>query len=146
MNKAFVKESDDPHDHCPSCGAIGTTVQAETLEAHLKPELRSGLAESAYFCPTPTCDIAYFDQFEQTILVEDLSSPIYPKDPTAQICPCFGLTCEDIEADVEEGGVTRIKAHYQRANSDEARCSTKSADGRSCLAAVQRYFMRLRGG
>lgn len=146
MNKAFVKESEDAHDHCPSCGAVGTTVHADTLEAHLPPAIRSRLAESAFFCPTATCDIVYFDQFEQTVLVENLASRFYPKDPSAPICPCFGLTCEDIEADVEEGGVTRMKAHYQRAQSEEARCSTKSADGRSCLAAVQRYFMRFRGG
>ena len=114
-----------------------------TLLLHL--EALGQIADSAFFCPHPTCEVAYFDQFEQTVPVASLSAPVYPKDPDAPICPCFGLTCEDIEADVAEGAVTRVKAHLERARSDGACCTTKAADGRSCVPAVQRYFMRLRG-
>ena len=146
MNKAFVKESQDPGDRCPSCGAIGAEVLQVTLRAHLESEAYDRLSESAFFCPHPTCEVAYFDSFERTAPVTSLRAPVYPKDPDAPICPCFGLGREDIEADVAEGVVTRLKAHLQRAESDAACCATKSADGKSCVPAVRRYFMKLRNG
>ena len=145
MNKAFVKESEDPGDHCPVCGSIGQTVFQSTLDAQLTSETRAQLPDTAFFCPHATCEVAYFDQFERTVSTAGLSHPVYPKDPNAPICPCFGLTCEDIEADVREGVVTRVKAHLGRAQSDDSRCATMAASGQSCIAAVQRYFMRLRG-
>ena len=145
MNKAFVKETEDPGDRCPTCGSIGQTVGQATLEAHLPAEACAQLSNSAFFCPHPTCAVAYFDQFERMVRTESLIQPVYPKDAQAPICPCFGLTCEDIEADVREGVVTRVKAHLQRVQSDDARCATMAASGQSCIAAVQRYFMRLRG-
>lgn len=145
MNKAFVKELEDPGDRCPSCGAIGTSVYQTTMRAHLPAEECDRLADPAYFCAYPTCCVVYFDQFERSVEAGRLRAPLYPKDPDAPICPCFGLTCEDIEADVAEGVVTRVRAHLERTKSDETHCATKTADGRSCVAAVQRHFMRLRG-
>ena len=146
MNKAFVKEAEDPGDRCPSCGSAGQRVFRATLESHLPPELRGEFTESAFFCPQPTCPVAYFDPFERSIPADRLLQPVYPKDPAAPLCACFGLTEEDIEADVREGAVTRVKAHLQRAQSDAARCGTLAANGQSCIPAVQKCYMQLRGG
>jgi hypothetical protein len=146
MNKAFVREPEDAGDRCPACGSTGQRVFAATLEAHLSPESRRQLSDSAYFCPHPTCGVAYFDSLERTVPADSLLCPVYPKDPEAPICPCFGLTVEDIEADVREGGVTRMKAHHAQAQSAEAHCATAAASGQSCIPVVQRCFMRLRGG
>jgi hypothetical protein len=115
------------------------------MRAHLASEECDRLADPAFFCAYPTCEVVYFDQFERTVATTSLRAPLYPKDPDAPICPCFGLTCEDIAADVAAGVVTRLREHLVRAKSDEASCATKTADGRDCVAAVQRYFMRLRG-
>ena len=145
MNKAFVKESEDPGDRCPACGSIGQRVFGSTLDAHLPVESRTQFSDSAFFCPHPTCSVAYFDSFERTVPAANLSHPTYPKDPEAPICPCFGLTVEDIEADVREGVVTRVRRHHQQAESDAAHCATAAASGQSCIPAVQRCFMRLRG-
>lgn len=144
MNKAFVKEPEDPGDRCPACGGLGRTAQQATLRAHLPDDARARLAETACFCPEPTCEVAYFDQFEQFVTVDRLATPLYPKDPDAPICPCFGLRCQDIDADLDDGGVTRIKAHLQQAQSDQADCATKTGDGRSCIPAVQKYYMQRR--
>jgi hypothetical protein len=144
VNKAFVKESEDPGDRCPVCRGFGKTVQQATLRAHIPDEARACLAETAFFCAAPTCTVAYFDQFEQFVTVERLIKPLYPKDPEAPICPCFGLRCGDIDADIDENGVTRVKAHLQQAQSDEAHCSTVTGDGRSCVPAVQKYYMQRR--
>jgi len=144
MNKAFVKESEDPGDRCPVCGGFGVPVQAVTLAAHVPADARGHLAETACFCPAPTCEVAYFDQFEQFVTVDRLAAPLYPKDPDAPICPCFGLRCEDIDADLDEGGVSRVKAHLQQTQSGQTRCATLTGDGRSCVPAVQKYFMQRR--
>ena len=146
MNKAFVKESEDPGDRCPGCGAIGTSVYQATIRAHLPAAECQRLADPAFFCAYPTCEIVYFDQFQRSVTVDKLNAPLYPKDPDAPICPCFGLTGDDIEADVAEGGVTRVRAHLARTKTDETNCATKTADGHSCVAAVQRYYMRAREG
>jgi len=145
MNKAFVKEIEDHGDHCPLCGSKGITVFKKTLDAHIRQASRSDMPDAAFFCPHPTCTVAYFDQFERIVETQDLNRGVYPKDPEAPICACFNFSCEEIEEDVHEGGVTRTRAHVQCVQSSGTECSTKAADGQSCVAMVQRYDMQRRG-
>lgn len=145
MNKAFVREPDDTGQrNCPRCGSIGVPVQAETLASFLTAEARTNLADTAYYCPFAKCEVAYFDDFERMATVDSLTRPAYPKDPEAPLCGCFGLTLEDVEADVAEGGVTRVRALLAKSQSPEAHCKTMSPTGQSCTPEVQRCFMRLR--
>jgi hypothetical protein len=144
MNKAFVLEPDQTADYCPRCGAKGEAVGGKTLAARLTEEQRGRLAEPANFCPAPQCAVAYFDGFERMILAADLQRPVYPKDPAAPICACFGLTRADIEQDVREGVVARTKAALEKTKSPEARCAETAANGRSCAAYVQKYYMQCR--
>ena len=118
---------------------------AATLDALLKPESRALLGESANFCPSPACDIVYFDKFDRSAKVADLARAVYPKDPTAPICPCFDFTCDEIERDAREGSVARVKAAVERAKSSAARCVQMAANGRSCVPAIQRHYMKCRG-
>jgi len=145
MNKAFVREPDADDEYCPRCGAKGMNVVEETLQAFLGQETRRQLGQTACFCPTPGCEVAYFDRLEQVVLASALAAPVYPKDPAAPICPCFGVTCDEIDQDVAEGVVTRTRAAVERAKSPEASCVTRSPSGRSCQAAVQSYYMKRRG-
>jgi hypothetical protein len=89
--------------------------------------------------------VAYFDIFERTIRTEALRHPVYPKDPQAPICACFGLTADDVEADIAEGGVRRVRAIIDKAKGPEAHCRTAAASGQSCVGEVQRYYMKRRG-
>src|SRR5262245_34091632 len=146
MNKAFVREPDATDCLCPRCGAAGVAALRAAFETHVAPEIRRPLAASTYFCPTPTCPIAYFDAFEATVLTDALSRPVYPKDPSAPLCPCFGLSLADVEADVAEGNPTRIRALLAKAKGPAARCEELSPTGRSCIADVQRCYVKLRGG
>lgn len=145
MNKAFVREPDSAEERCPECGAIGQPVQRRTVEIHVRPGSAERIATVANFCPTATCSVVYFDFFERTLLQSDLRSPIYPKDPQAPICACFGLTIADIDQDLAEGTNQRTKACVLRAQSAEARCEEHAPNGRSCVAAVQSYFLQRRG-
>lgn len=145
MNKAFIKELDSSGDtRCPRCGSLGTPVLRATLEAHLTPQGAAIFSDSAVFCEYPSCEVAYFDHLQRIAEVSLLVHPVYPKDLDAPLCGCFGFTAEEIEQDVEEATNRRVKAMWQRANSDEACCSTKSPNGQSCLPVIQRYFLKLR--
>ena len=147
MNKAFVREPDDTGQlHCPACGSLGVAVLGETWRAHVKEDAAVGLAETAFFCPYAKCDVVYFDMFERRATVTMLKRAVYPKDPEAPICGCFGLTADDIQADISEGVVTRVRELLAKAKSPEAHCRTMSASGQSCVAEVQRYYMKLRSG
>ncbi len=146
MNKAFVREPDDNGQKaCPRCGSLGVPVVQETLAAHLPPEVRSRIAASGFFCPFPRCVVAYFDAFDQVLDVEVARDLPYPKDPAAPLCACFGLTTDDVDQDIQDGGATRTRALVQRAKSADAHCLTAAGDGQSCVAAVQKYFMQRRG-
>lgn len=142
MNKAFVREPDRDAEYCPRCGSQGEPVSGETLAAHVPEDKRAALAEPANFCPSPPCEVAYFDMFESIVLASELIRPVYPKDPAAPVCACFGLTLQDIEQDVAEGVVTRTRAALERARSPQARCKQAAANGRSCAAYVQKYFLQ----
>ena len=144
MNKAFVREPDQVADFCPRCGTKGEPVGCETLHHHLPKEKRGQVSEPSNFCPSPRCEVVYFDAFERVVLAADLSHPVYPKDPTAPVCACFGLTREDIEKDVRAGSLTRVKAVLEKARSPEARCRQLAANGQSCVAYVQKYYMQCR--
>ncbi|MFO0867543.1 MAG: hypothetical protein U0935_01225 [Pirellulales bacterium] len=142
MNKAFLRESDSTDEFCPRCGAAGVTVQRSTVLRLVREPETLALAEVANFCPTPTCEVAYFDGFERVVPTVALRHGVYPKDPAAPICCCFGLTTADIELDLAEGTVTRTKACLLQAQSPQAECQTRSPTGRSCVADVQRYYLQ----
>ena len=143
MNKAFVREPDfDGRAYCPRCGSLGTPVEKATLDHHVQSQARPHVADSAWFCDFPRCEVAYFDLFERFVAVDDLQSAVYPKDAEAPICACFGFTLEDLEADVREGTPTRIRALLAKSKSDDAQCQTLAADGRCCMREVQRLYMK----
>ncbi|MEX2176072.1 MAG: hypothetical protein WD872_17050 [Pirellulaceae bacterium] len=146
MNKAFVRESDSTDVFCPHCTGAGTPVARVTIESHLPAEALRPLAATAFFCPTPNCEVAYFDAFEAFVSVPSLVRPVSFKDAAAPLCPCFGLTREDVEADVAEGTPLRIRELLAKSKSPAAHCQTASPTGRCCLPEVQRYYFKLRGG
>ncbi len=142
MNKAFLREPDQVDSRCPVCDSVGQSVGALTLNAFLTGDLRRRFADTGSFCRLETCPVVYFDEFGARVERSEFSAPIPIKDAHAPLCGCFGLTRDDIETDVAEGVVTRTKAVVLKAQSDAARCSTHSPNGRSCLAEVQGYFVR----
>jgi len=145
MNKAFIREPDDTGPlNCPVCGSLGIAVVSETWQSQVAEEFAGGLADAAFFCPYDKCDVVYFDMFDRKIGTAALRHGVYPKDPRAPLCGCFGLTTDDVEADVREGVVTRVRDLLQKAKGPGARCRTMSASGRSCVGDVQRYYMKAR--
>jgi hypothetical protein len=144
MNKAFVRETDSNIDYCPKCGSEGQAVGSETVAFHISKIMQKKVADPANFCPTPSCDVVCFDALERVILKNDLDKPVYPKDPDAPICACFGLTRNDIQMDISEGVVTRVRQILEKAKSPNARCNQVAANGQCCVPYVQKYYMQCR--
>lgn len=144
MNKAFVKEAEGESGRCPRCDSPGTPVLQETLDAQLSADVRDHVGSTGYFCSFSRCPIVYFDAFERVVEMAEFGKPVFPKDDAAPICSCFGLTLEDIEADLAEGAPTRTRQALEKAKSAEARCATLSPSGRSCIAEIQRAYMQRR--
>ena len=135
MNKAFVREpEDDGRAYCPRCKSLGVPVESGPLDTHIRAELRGKIRDAAWFCSFPRCDVAYFNQFDAVVTMDELKAPVYPYDPNAPICACFGLTYDDVEADVRDGTPTRIRELLAKSKSPDARCQTLAADGRCCMS------------
>jgi hypothetical protein len=145
MNKAFVREpEDDGRAYCPRCRSLGLAVEAGPLDTHIRPEFRSKLREAAWFCNFPRCDVAYFNDFDVIVTIDELNAPVYPKDAHAPLCACFGFSYDDVLADVDDSTPTRIRALLAKSKSPEARCRTVAADGRCCMTAVQELYFKLK--
>jgi hypothetical protein len=142
MNKAFVREPDPPDPRCPRCGVLGEGVGRATLAEHLPLEAVALLSESACFCANPRCDAAYYDASGASVGVGSLRKPVYPKDPSAPVCACFGATADAIERDARAGVTAGVKLLIAKSQSPAAECSRKAANGRCCVPEVQRIFIR----
>jgi bacterioferritin-associated ferredoxin len=145
MNKAFCKEPDTSvPPRCPACGNEGLQVSAETLHAHAAPADAAALGEPAFWCGTDRCDVAYFDLLERTIGVAAARGLHWPKDPAGPLCACHGLTVDDVDRDIAEGTPTRVREVVRKAAEPAAACAAVTADGRPCVARVQRHYLRRR--
>jgi hypothetical protein len=145
MNKAFVREpEDDGRAYCPRCRSLGLAVEAGPLDTHIRPEFRSKLRDAAWFCNFPRCDVAYFNDFDAVVTIDELVAPVYPKDAHTPLCACFGFSYDDVVADVDDSTPTRIRALLAKSKSPEARCRSVAADGRCCMTAVQELYFKLK--
>jgi hypothetical protein len=145
MNKAFVREpEDDGKAFCPCCRSLGIGVDAGPLDTHIRTECRGKLSDYAWFCSYQHCVVAYFNQFEVIVAVDDLKATVYPKDLDAPICACFGFTYDEVEADSKEDVPVRIRELLRKSKTGDAHCQTLAADGRCCMTTVQSLYMKLR--
>ncbi|HVJ85819.1 MAG TPA: hypothetical protein VM452_09265 [Caulifigura sp.] len=145
MNKAFVREPDfERNTYCPRCGTISLHVWSGPLNTNVRPESRSKLGDDAWYCPGASCDVAYFQPDGAVIEVSELATEPYPYDLDAPMCACFGLTYDDVAADVAEGTPTRLRDLLAKSKSPAARCAAIAVDGRCCMPVVQELYMRLK--
>ena len=120
MNKAFVREPDfERYTHCPRCGSISRHVWSGPLDHHLQAASRTKLGEDAWYCPSAQCDVAYFQPDGAIVEVAELTVEVYPYDLDAPICACFGLTYDDVVADVAEGTPTRLRELLAKSKSPD---------------------------
>jgi bacterioferritin-associated ferredoxin len=145
MNKAFVREpEDDGRAYCPRCRSLGQPVGPGPLDTHIQTQARAKMHDAAWYCGYQHCNVAYFNEFDAVVTVDELKSPVYPNGLDAPICACFGLTYDDIEADIREGTPTRIRELLAKSKTAAARCETLAPNGRCCIGTIQELYMKLR--
>ncbi len=145
MNKAFMREPDDNGQRfCPRCQSLGVALTAETWRAHVAKPGEVQLAEQAYFCPFPRCDVVYFDEFDRVAVQREIAHPVYPKDADAPLCGCFGLTADDVEQDLREGALRECEPCWPRAKHPRpiAECSPPAVSAVSARCSA--YYMKRR--
>lgn len=144
MNKAFVKDPEPGEPRCPppaGCAGIGVPVTRATLLAQLPGDVARRFADSACYCPSPSCEVAYFDAWGTVASRDALRRQAYPKSPAAPVCACFGITAGEIREAAEAGDKERVREMLSRAEGPDARCATESPSGGSCAVEVRRIFM-----
>jgi len=143
MNKAFVREPDEPeHLKCPACSTIGLPVAAETLEAHLDKADLGRLGSTACYCPKPECPVGYFDNLDQSVPASAIRNTAFPKDPAGPVCTCLGLTAAKIIADGAAKNPARVRQAIQNAEANPMRCRRTHPAGRPCTADIQRLYLQ----
>lgn len=136
MSRAFVKESEPGDPRCPACGGIGDPVGAATLDSLAPKEKRAMLGSAAFWCGSADCAVGWFTAWGESVP----AGKAWPKDPSAPICPCTGLTAPEVVADATSGRKDRMKALKERAEGPTSRCLTTCPDGKPCVARVFRLF------
>lgn len=123
---------------------MGTSVGNGPIELYVPSALQDQMRNAAWCCTNSSCEVVYYNMFEQTVRAAELLTSVYPYDPNAPLCACFGFTLQDVEDDADEAQPLRIRALLARSQSAEARCQAVSVDGRCCMREVQRLYMKLK--
>lgn len=135
-----MKEAEQAEPRCPACGALGDEVGPATLNAHLPADARSTVGEKAYYCVNSDCPVAYFNAWGASVPRERMTGTAYPKDPQAPLCPCFGISADDVIADARDGRKDRVRDLVEKSKGPDARCAEKCPDGLPCVPRVLRLF------
>ncbi len=143
MNKAFVREPEEPEDlKCPSCGRIGQAVGLDTLRSQLPAQELSRLSASACYCDNPTCEVGYFDAMGQRIAATLLRTRTAPKFPGELACLCLRLTEADVVADAKRRDPKRVRQVIAASRDAASRCAALMPDGQCCLRYVQPLYLK----
>jgi len=95
------------HNRCRICGSEGWKVLPITLGNHLKEEYWGLIDSDFHFCPSPECDVVYFNNvsgvyFRKSELRRRVG--IKEKDEPKPVCYCNRVTERDLLAALRESG------------------------------------------
>jgi hypothetical protein len=129
---------------CPYCNNAGKKIKIITLKSLLVPEALTHLqAETSYaFCPTPDCEVVYFNPNGQIFTKTNLKVPVFQKElqRDTPICYCFGWTKQKIQEDLQHKQNTRaIEEITVHINANRCGCEVNNPQGSCCLGNVQTY-------
>lgn len=132
---------------CPATGTPGISVDVQTVKALLTTAaLQRVEAEAYWFCPSPDCEVVYFNQRRQTFTTDDLRVGVWQKQRPGNrtICYCFGENESDICAEIALEGrslaAERVRAHIQ---AGRCACEIRNPRGTCCLGDVTAAAKRL---
>lgn len=143
MNKAFVREPDEPDDvRCPSCQAIGLPVGPATVRGQLAADGIIELSDTAFYCASPRCDVGYFDSIGRTVPASAIRRPIHPKHQAAPVCLCLNLSADDVIDDARRADASRVRQAIAHCRATPERCMKQSPSERTCEAEIQQLYLK----
>ena len=132
---------------CPSCSERGKPVNAETINALVKPELKpEGGFSDGYYCPNPLDATLYFFADGHSLTKDDLIVRVGFKEsgPPQLVCYCFEHTREAIQTDFQNHGASNIEANIrEQVAAGSCSCEFKNPKGKCCLGDVRAAYKEL---
>jgi len=124
---------------CPDCNGQGKSVQPLTLQALLKAELSTDVANLDYrFCSGIDCDVVYYGN-GQTFSKSQLKVPVGVKEKTGErpLCYCFGHSVASIKDELRSKGRSSALEEIRRnMKAPGCWCETANPSGSCCLGSV----------
>ncbi len=123
---------------CPRCNEAQNITSYQTVLHHLAQPYSHALSEDNgyYFCKNNQCDVVYFDTKGTLFELGDVRGKIGEKDhsPKRQICYCFDVTFDQVEAEIEEHGFSSIKEFVKsQTKLKNCACEIRNPTGKCCL-------------
>lgn len=129
---------------CPTCGNKGKAVKDVTIRSLVSEEARSRIdqTDGFCFCAEPSCDIAYFrPETDERFFRQDVRIRIGQKETgqDRKICYCFDHSAEEIAAEVEKTGTSKIPDRIaEQCRNGLSRCEETNPQGSCCLGNVHK--------
>ncbi len=135
-------------DICPTCGAQGKPVGAETINALVRPEQKpSSGFPGGYYCPNPQdVTLYFFDSGFEPISKDEAKVRVGFKEtgPPQMVCYCFEHTKDAIQEDFKAHGESRIEARIrEKVTAGSCSCEVKNPKGKCCLGDVRAAYKEL---
>jgi len=135
---------------CPTCGVKGHPIKQLTVDSLAQDTVLQRLKsrEGFFYCPTPTCPVAWF-QPETGGMVDksELKVRIGMKETSdpRPICYCFDHDAVDFEKEIQEKGQSEIPATIAaKCKQGLDRCGETNPQGSCCLGNVNRVVKAAR--
>ena len=130
---------------CPTCGEKGKPVGAVTINALVRPGLKSGSAfPDGYYCPNPEdVTLYFFDGGLDAISKDDAKVRVGFKETEGpqMVCYCFEHTKEEIQEDFKAHGESRIEDSIrEKVTAGSCSCEFMNPKGNCCLGDVRAAY------
>lgn len=132
---------------CKCCGTISLPIRALTMRNMVRDNLQSFINEGFYFCSSPNCEVAYFDNGSGRYFSKaDLKVRVGIKETEhpVPVCYCVEVTEADILRSSRREGCCNtlddIKCHTGARTGHE--CQTKNPSGRCCDEHVRKVIAK----
>lgn len=134
---------------CPRSAHLGRPVPFSTVRRLVKGVGPAGFffttSTEWYFCPSPQCEVIWFDEIGTCFLREHLRVRVGLKEtaPPRPICYCLGYTIEMVTEEFVRTGRSSILAEVMRAiGSGRAACLLKNPCGGPCADDIRELLRR----
>jgi len=124
---------------CPKCNLSGEKVNEKTVNSLLT--IKKALQENTnyYLCFSKDCDVAYYNEDDNIILISEIKVPIWFKNDAnpKYICYCSKVTEEEIVDAIVNKNCKTVKDVVKNTNAMKiSNCAINSPTGKCCSRQI----------